>query len=132
MSYTVTPNDLRRYAISGSALTGYEDDELQGFLDVALSQAYSYLRSQYTLPLSAAGLDLTMAVCQLAAFRALTHRGFDPSNPADQVLVKAHDDAIAWLRDVANGRASIDVTSTSPAKTSSGARVYSGRSTRGW
>lgn len=130
MSYTVTPDELRRYAISPAALTGYEDNDLQGFLDGALATAYSYVRSQHTLPLTTAGLDLTFAVCQIAAFRALVHRGFDPSAAADQVLVKAHDDAMAWLRDVANGRASIDVTATRPASTS-GPRVYS-RPLRGW
>lgn len=130
MSFAVTVADLRVYAISAAALADYTDEELQRFLDAALSRAYSYVRSQYPLPLGTGGADLKLAVCQVAAFLVLTHRGFDLSNPADQALMKAHDDAIAWLRDVSNGRASLDVTATSPSSTA-GARVYA-RPLRGW
>lgn len=62
-----------------------------------------YVGKRFELPLISWGDDIRSAVAAIATFTLMKLRGFDPSNPADQMVVKAYDDAIAWCRDVAKG-----------------------------
>ena len=55
------------------------------------------------------------AVCQIAAWRLMTLRGFNPSNPSDPVIRQGYDDANEFLRRIANGQAQLCVTQTQPA-----------------
>lgn len=132
MSFEVTVADLHRYAISEAATAGYNEEDLRPFLDAATVKAYSFIRSQYPVPLPFDDLSLKVAVCQIAAYMFMTRRGFDMENPEDEALRAAHDSAIKWLLDVSNGRASLSGGPGNSGKSSAGARVYSGRSRRGW
>jgi phage gp36-like protein len=69
----------------------------------ASSVANSYLGKRFTLPITVWGEDLKVAVASIAAFRLMKRRGFSPHGGSDEVIIKAHDDAIVWLRDVAKG-----------------------------
>jgi phage gp36-like protein len=109
----ITEGELRALALGEKA--GFEDSELEAVILAASSTAYSYIRSRYRLPLVTWGHDLRLAVAKIATYIAFSSRGFDPSNPADQVILKNYDDAIAWLKDVAGNRAAADVVDTSPA-----------------
>lgn len=62
-----------------------------------------YLSKRYTFPLVQWGDDVRWAVAAIATFLLLKLRGFNPDNPADQLVVKAYDDALAWCREVAKG-----------------------------
>lgn len=111
----VTVPEFHALALGEEATSDLEDGVIEAAVLAASSLAYSFLRSRYTLPLVTWGSDLKMAVAKIAALYVLTKRGFDPSSPADQAMVKGHDDAIAWLRDVAADRAAADVVDTAPA-----------------
>jgi phage gp36-like protein len=68
----------------------------------ATDEADGYLGGGKKLPLTAWGDDLTMQVAQIAAFRIMKRRGFQPQG-SDELIVKGRDDAISWLRGVGRG-----------------------------
>lgn len=81
---------------------GATPQQLQDACDDACSTAASYLQKKYKLPLLQWGADLRSACRRMARYNAFAERGFDPANPADQAVVLANKDAIAWLKDVVN------------------------------
>jgi phage gp36-like protein len=100
-SYATTA-DLVKYGLLAEAFTGVTVVE-QDALDAASALAESHVKKRYTAPLTAWGLDLRRAVCHIASYDLLCQRGFNPQRGADQVILKRHDDAMNWLRDVARG-----------------------------
>lgn len=105
--------DLARLGVAAAALDGIEVEAQEAALDAASAVADSYLRQRFTLPLTAWGDDLTDAVCAIAAFRAASNVGFNPAAGGNEALKNRHDQAIAWLRDIATGKASPGVTDSS-------------------
>lgn len=107
---------LNAYGVKPAAYPADITDPVKlDHLTKASSIADSYIRKRYGLPLSSYGADLSAAVYAIATFTLLRRRGFDPTNPADQLVVKGNDDAIAWLRDVAKGLAELaDVVDATP------------------
>lgn len=118
-------------AISGTAYASLEDFAGCGLPPGALASldktvilnelirqsrwADTYLGDKYTLPLSAPfDSALSDAVCQLAAWRLLTLRGFNPSNPGDTVVRQNWMDAKEWLTRIANGQARLQVSQAQP------------------
>lgn len=97
-----SPSDLTKYGLPAEAFTGVTAVE-QDALDAASALAESFIKKRYTTPLTAWGLDLRRAVCHIASYDLLCTRGFNPQRGADQVILKRHDDAMNWLRDVARG-----------------------------
>lgn len=81
----------------------------------ASALADTYLRDRYHLPLAepydAALID---AVCQIASYRLMTLRGYNPDSGADRVIRQGYDDAIEWLTRVARGQATLDVREATP------------------
>lgn len=70
-----------------------------------------FLRQQFVLPLSRWGSDLVQAVCDVAAYRLVCLRGFNPE--ADGQYQDNFDRAERWLKDVAKGLISPDVVDSS-------------------
>lgn len=70
-----------------------------------------YLRQQFKLPLSTWGSDLVQAVCQVAAYRVVCLRGFNPE--VDGHYKDSFDSAQRWLERVAQGLISPDVVDAS-------------------
>lgn len=132
MSQYATASDFRAIGLKAEAVAGYTDGQIDTFLVSASATADSYIASRYLQagPLVSWGDELRRAVCKIAALYLLEQRGLDPSNPADAMLVKGHDDAVAWLRDVQASRASLNAVTTTPAA-SPMPRVYSSPR-RGW
>jgi phage gp36-like protein len=64
--------------------------------------AAGILSRRYTLPITAWGGDITLAVVKIATYELLATRGYNPDGDDDQVR-KRYEDAMAWLRDVADG-----------------------------
>lgn len=96
-------------------------DEL--VVDKALADAddtmNAYLASRYTLPLAVVPLILKRWACDIARYFLHEDRVTD--------AVKArYDDAIAWLKDVASGKASIGVDAAGAAPASAGGAEASG------
>lgn len=123
--------ELHAMALDERATADLDVGDLDAALLSASSLAYSYLRSRYSLPLVTWGQDLRLAVCRIAAVLVLNKRGWDPStNAGDAAIQKAHDDSIAWLKDVAANRAAADIVDTSPSATAAPRVVSNPR--RGW
>jgi len=80
---------------------GATPTQLQNACDDACATADSYIQKKHQLPLLQWGADLRGACRRMARYNALADRGFDPSNPADQAVVMANKDAIAWLKEIA-------------------------------
>ena len=124
-------SDLTDLSIEQDTLTnmGLTDDELDAALLSASVEADGYFRSRYSCPLSSYGQDVKQAVCDIAAFRAMTKKGYTAQG-GDRTLSDGYARAVAWLRGVANGTITPDVTDSS---TPSGvvAEIYS-RDEQGW
>lgn len=71
-----------------------------------------FLRSKFGLswPLTKWGFDLKMACAQVAGYYVARIRGYNPSLPAEQIYETAFDKGTKWLKDVANGIVTPDVT----------------------
>lgn len=94
--------DVGVHAIQPEAIKSVSAAEQAACCLAATDEADGYLGGGKTLPLTAWGDDLTMQVAQIAAFRVLKRRGFQPDG-SDDLIVKGRDDAISWLRGVGRG-----------------------------
>lgn len=80
-------------------------------LQRASGRVEGYLRSKFDslLPLGAPnpppGDDIIQVTADIAAYFLQKSEGFNPQLGADNIYVDAYDKAIAWLKDVAQGRA---------------------------
>lgn len=90
-------------------VTGPDEQDKQ--LLRAAEFADGYLRQQFKLPLVAWGSDLVQTVCQVAAYRLVCLRGFNPES--DGLYKDNFDSAQRWLERVAQGLISPDVTDSS-------------------
>lgn len=70
-----------------------------------------YLRDQYTLPLKSWGNDLVQRACDIAAYRLVCVRGFNPER--DGLYLENYTAATKWLTLVAQGKVSPDVVDSS-------------------
>jgi len=112
MTYCVKQDLIDRYGqeeliqLTDRANAGVIDDTV---LDQAIADADSlidgYLASRYSLPLS----DVPVSLVRVAA--ALT-RYFLYTEAATDQVEKAHDQAIAWLKDVARGTVNLGLSAT--------------------
>lgn len=71
-----------------------------------------YLRDQYELPLVKWGTDIVDKCCDIAAYRLVCLRGFNPE--LDGVYFDNFKMALDWLKQVSNGTVSPDVIDSSP------------------
>jgi phage gp36-like protein len=104
-----TVGDLEMTGLPPGALTSVSYETKVAALSRASAYADTALKARgYTMPL-AEPYDpvLVDAVVQIAAYRLMVRRGFDPNAPGDAVLRMGYDDAIAFFRRVANGELSI-------------------------
>lgn len=136
MAYA-TRTQLGQFGIRAAALAGINNDDQDAALEAASDLADSYLRSRFTLPLTAWQDDLRRVVCNIAAYDMLSSRGYNPDAGADSNVRQRYEDAIRWLEGVASGRVTPSVTdSGSSGSSGSGsaagvARVFSS-DPRGW
>jgi len=70
-----------------------------------------YLRDQYKLPLEDWGSDLIQRTCDIAAYRLVCLRGFNPD--ADGHFLTNYEKTLSWLKLVAEGKVSPDVIDSS-------------------
>lgn len=106
MAYA-TRTDLTTHGLSSAALGSISTTAQDAALDAASATADSYLRTRYSTPVAGYGVDLTRAVCSLAAWDLLSVRGYDPQRGGDEALRLRAEDALRWLRDVSSGKASL-------------------------
>ena len=104
MAYA-TRTDLTTHGLSSAAIGSISTTAQDAALDAASRVADSYLRARYATPVTGYGVDLTRAVCSLAAWDLLSVRGYDPQRGGDEALRLRAEDALRWLRDVSSGKA---------------------------
>ncbi len=124
----MTVTELAAYGLPEDATAGLDVDNMNAHLRGASRKADSYLANRgYALPLTAYGDDLKQVVGQIAAWTILVSlRGVNPNDPGHAAIRMNHDDSIKWLLDVSEGRANLDVQTTTPARKRTGtARVFS-------
>lgn len=103
MSYA-TQTDLSRLGVKSTATASLASNDLDAALAAASAFADSYLGNRYSLPLSAYGADVTLAVAKIAAWEIMSaQRGHSPENGADSIWKTRRDEAVAWLEKVASG-----------------------------
>jgi phage gp36-like protein len=95
--------DLTRSEIPEKAIASVPTDKQIGALIDASSDAEDAIASSNDLPLTTWPPSLSRRVTAIAVFYIMKHRGFQPSG-FDELIVKAHDDAQKWLKDVGAGR----------------------------
>ena len=110
MSQYATEAEFLSQSIPSDAWTGLPAGTIDTSLAWASGRIDSYLRKRYSLPLTSAGDELKEACCAIAAWNLLRRRGFRAGSGADEAVVKAHDDAVSWLRDVSRGLAELDAS----------------------
>ncbi len=132
MAYA-TAEDFDRFGIRSSALPeSITPDDKLAAIRAASGRADSYLGARFRLPLIVWGIDLTQAVCAIAAFELVaTQVGFNPEAGHNLVLMQRKDDAFRWLQEVSRGHCTpAGVSDSSPAAPGV-PRVYSNPQ-RGW
>lgn len=102
MAYA-TRAQLASIGVKGAAIATIPTADQDAALDAASALADGYLRSRYDVPRTTVGMDLTSAVCKIAAYDLLVVRGFNPQAGADVNIRMRYDDAIKWLEAVAKG-----------------------------
>jgi phage gp36-like protein len=95
--YLVDDEKTRTLATAGEARIMQRASEAE-------SEANSYVALKYTLPLAETPLALKTAVLDIAIYRLFMRRGIRPGT-ADELVADAYKRAVAWLRDVAAGKA---------------------------
>jgi phage gp36-like protein len=132
MAAYATADDFDQHGIRQAALpaTVLPADKLAAIAG-ASALADSYLGSRFRMPLVSWGVDLTQAVCAIAAFELMsTQVGFNPEAGHNMVLMQRRDHALDWLRDISHGHCMPAVTDSSPV-TLGGSRIFS-NPMRGW
>lgn len=107
----LTQNGMSTQALSSPSIS---DAATQNAALLAASQVVdSYLRQQFQLPLRQWGADIVRATSWIAAYGLICVRGFNPNSEADAVYGDNEKRARDWLKDVAKGLASPDITDSS-------------------
>jgi phage gp36-like protein len=101
MAFYAIEAEFLDQGLPSDALTGIASPTIVQALEWASSTANGYLRKRYTLPLVAWEDDLRRVVCKIAAYDLMCIRGFRPGSDTDATIVKNYDDAIIWLKAVA-------------------------------
>ena len=121
----LTIAEFRAQSLPASALQGRTNDEITSALQWASDIAISYVRKRATGPVISVGNEIKAAIGEIASFRLLKLRGFRPDSGDAQVAVKAYDDAIEWLRELAKGNVEADFEDATPEVDEQGALVSS-------
>lgn len=105
-SQYATIQELTSLAITQQAASRFGSGAMTAALQAASSEADAYISSQFVLPLEVNPpgwkMDLTLAVCNIAAYRLYSQFGFNPAAPADELIRRRYESAIEYLKKVAN------------------------------
>jgi phage gp36-like protein len=113
-----TLEDFMNAGLPTGALDSLDKSVWNQALIRASSYADSFLGDKYTLPLGRPyPPSLVDAVCQIAAWRLMGLRGYNPAvagGSSDAIIRQGYLDARDWLVRVANGQAALTVIQAVP------------------
>jgi phage gp36-like protein len=108
-----TPTDLANVgalpAFTQSLTAAQQTEAIQNasaFMD-------SYFSSRFMLPLVTWTYDVTLCCAQIAIYYLVQARGYNPNNPAEDTYRVRYEQCINWLKDVARGQATPQITDSS-------------------
>lgn len=84
--------------------TAISDSILQTCIDDASDEIDTHLRSQGKAPFVSWGGDVTRRCCDIASYRLMQWRGYNPELGADVLYERIYLNAIEWLDQVASGK----------------------------
>lgn len=129
----LTDQELIAGHLPGDVETQSTSDERALWIEAASAEADGYLRrAGYTLPLSSVGADLRAAVGAIAAFRLASKLGLVPQPAAQSDLYLNYKTALEWLRGVASGSVTPDVTDDDASGEPSGGPLVNTNPRRDW
>lgn len=103
-----SPDDVRatvRGIGDGGPLADVTDVELERHVEAATDEIVSaFETAQFKTPVYAVGPAVRKRCADIACLNAMRAIGFNPEGIADDIIVKAHDDAMAWVRQIARER----------------------------
>lgn len=97
--------DIKRYGLTGGALEELTKSEVVESCLAATDEADGYIGNSRKLPLVSWGQDLTLHCSKIATRYILDRRGW-AIDGSDEVIEKAFDRAIDWLKRLADGKIS--------------------------
>ena len=122
-----------------------DDPTQQRHLEIASGTIDSYLRSQYTLPITAdpGGLfppSLVTACVYIASYTIIQFIGYNPNNADSRYESRYHDmignpnvsGSSGWLDKLASGAVSLDITVDATPTVNEGAPSVATNVERGW
>ena len=128
-------SDLTDLGISREALARLDDDQKRGALQSASDEIDMALRSKFVMPLMSWGADIKQLCVDIAVWRLMRARGYNPESGADQTIRMAYEDATSKLTKIANGTLTPNVVDSTPAAVAgepSAQPRFSTASPRGW
>ncbi|MDW8357857.1 DUF1320 domain-containing protein [Thermus sp.] len=103
------PLDVLLYLVDeegAGVLTPQGEARARAALAEAWGEVESYLAQRYALPLPSLPEALKARALDIAVYRLFLRRGIRPGT-ADEAVLSRYRDAVAWLRDVALGKAAL-------------------------
>jgi phage gp36-like protein len=101
-----TRADLALQSLSAPAASAISTAAQDAALEAASRVVDSYLASRYDPPLQGTPpADIVSATCDIAAYRLMKLRGFNPQTGDAEQFLAGYDRALRYLRDVADGKA---------------------------
>lgn len=128
----ITDAELLQLGLPGTSLSGVAVAVRDEARAAASDTALSYIKKRFGLPLLAWGSDIKRAVAHIAVYDLMAYRGYAPESGVDALIAKRHDDALAWLRDVARGIVEPIDIEDSTAAVDEQAPLVSSESVAGW
>jgi len=126
---------VKRWGLNADALAQFTSGDIDDAAEGASREMDGYFRDRFKLPFTQVGTDVARHCAAIAAYDLLTARGYRPIDPGEDVPRQRYDDAIDWLKRVATGTITPDVTDSSSGAVEGSApsrpRVSSNTS-RGW
>lgn len=112
-----TVSELDAFAASADIVSTLSEDDKGGALDIASALCDGYLAQRYTLPIIAWCPDLKRAALAIASYDLISARGYDPAATDNGNIRQRYLDAIEWLKAVASGELTPEITDSSDPET---------------
>ncbi len=110
MANYATIADLDSLGLLSRAFAAISDDDKTAALADGSRRVDAFMRSQWKLPLVAWDTMVTGWVVDLACYRLMSHRGYNPSTGADPIIRLKYEDVMADLKLANAGKLTPGVT----------------------
>lgn len=132
MSQYATIDEFKMLGLPPNTVKNVENAVLNAFLTKASGKIDSFLRGQYSLPLTSPYPDeIVMTAICLARYMFMVWRGYRPDEFDDEIR-KSYEDCLAWLKMIQDGTVSLDGAADNTPSVYEGAPRVNTKANRGW